>query len=345
MKILFIDSTHPSLKKELELKGFICDEDFTSSKQEIENKLFSFDGVILRSRFNSDKQFIDSGRNLKFIARVGAGMEHIDIAYAESKGIKCLSSPEGNKNAVAEHALGMLLNLLNNISKANAEVKEGNWNLPDGSQVREANRGTELEGKTIGIYGYGNTGSAFAKVLRGFDVKILVYDKYKKKFENEFIKESSPEEIFSEASILSLHLPLTDETNYLVNDSFINKFRKNIYLINTSRGLIVKTEDLVKNMKSGKILGACLDVLEYEETSFESLTPPMEYGVRPLADSPFSKGEGENPSSIIHHPSSMQYLLNSNKVILTPHIAGWSFESSEKMARILAEKIISLTSK
>ncbi len=347
MKILFIDSAHPSLKKELELKGFICEEDFTSSKQEIENKLSFFDGVILRSRFDIDKKFIDcltpalsegEGAKSKFIARVGAGMEHIDVAYAESKGIKCLSSPEGNKNAVAEHALGMLLSLLNNICKANQEVKKENW-------IREANRGTELEGKTIGIYGYGNTGSAFAKVLRGFDVKILAYDKYKKKFGNEFIKESSPEEIFSEASILSLHLPLTDETNYLVNDSFINKFRKNIYLINTSRGLIVKTDDLVKNLKSGKILGACLDVLEYEETSFENLTPPMEYGVRPLADSPFSKGEGENPSSIIHQPSSMQYLLNSNKVILTPHIAGWSFESSEKMARILAEKIISLISK
>ena len=316
MKILFLDSAHPSLKKELEKNNFICEEDFHSSKVEIEKKISQYDGVILRSRINIDKQFIDTGRNLKFIARVGAGMEHIDVTYTESKGIKCLSSPEGNRNAVAEHALGMLLNLLNNISKANDEVKNGQW-------IREANRGTELEGKTIGIYGFGNTGSAFAKLLRGFDVKVLAYDKYGKHFGNDFIKESAPEEIFSESDILSLHLPLSDETKYLVNDSFINRFKKNIYLVNTSRGPIVKTDDLVKNIKSGKILGACLDVLEYEETSFELIQPVI----------------GS------HQPAALQYLKSSDKVILTPHIAGWSFESSEKMARILAEKIISLTSK
>lgn len=326
MKILFIDSAHPALKKELEKNNFVCDEDFVSSKSEIEKKVSSYTGIILRSRINIDKQFIDAGKNLKFIARVGAGMEHIDSVYAEGKGIKCLSSPEGNRNAVAEHALGMLLTLLNNICKANNEVKEGKW-------IRELNRGTELEGKTIGIYGYGNTGSAFAKLLRGFDVKILAYDKYKKKFGNVFVKESSPEEIFSQAGVLSLHLPLTDETNYLVSDVFINKFKKNIYLINTSRGPIVKTDDLVKNIKSGKILGACLDVLEYEETSFEGITPTL------------SEGEGRSPAAGRQQQEVLQYLLTNNKVILTPHIAGWSFESQEKMAKILAEKIISLTSK
>ena len=309
MKILFVDSAHPSLKQELEKNNFICDEDFTSSKEEIEKKLSSYQGIILRSRFDIDKKLIDAAKNLKFIARVGAGMEYINVAYAESKGIKCLSSPEGNKNAVAEHALGMLLSLLNNISKANSEVKAGQW-------VREANRGTELEGKTIGIYGFGNTGSAFAKVLIGFDVKILAYDKYKKNFENEYVKESSPEEIFSESDILSLHLPLTEETKYLVDDSFIGKFRKNIYLINTSRGPIVKTDDLVKNLKTGKVVGACLDVLEYEESSFENISSV------------------ENPD--------WKYLRESNRVILTPHIAGWSFESTEKMAKILAEKIIAI---
>jgi D-3-phosphoglycerate dehydrogenase len=316
MKILFLDSAHPSLKKELEKNNFICEEDFHSSKVEIEKKISQYEGVILRSRINIDKQFIDTGRNLKFIARVGAGMEHIDVAYAENKGIKCLSSPEGNRNAVAEHALGMLLNVLNNISKANNEVKNGQWN-------REINRGTELEGKTIGIYGFGNTGSAFAKLLRGFDVKILAYDKYKKYFGKDSVKESSIEEIFSEADILSLHLPLTDETKNLVNDSFIKRFKKNICLINTSRGPIIKTDDLVKNIKNGKIPGACLDVLEYEETSFEL--------IQPVANN--------------QQPTALQYLKSSDKVILTPHIAGWSFESSEKMARILAEKIISLTSK
>ena len=211
MKILFIDSADPFLKKELEKHGHQCDEDFVSSKQEIEKKISSYNGIILRSRISIDKYFIDcfapspTGRAWvgRFIARVGAGMEHIDVSYAEQKGIKCISSPEGNKNAVAEHVLGMLLNLMNNITKANNEVKNGKW-------LREENRGTELEGKVIGIYGYGNTGSAFAKLLRGFDVKILAYDKYKKNFGNDFVKESSPEEIFSKADILSLHLPHSD---------------------------------------------------------------------------------------------------------------------------------------
>ncbi|MBI3500860.1 MAG: hydroxyacid dehydrogenase [Bacteroidetes bacterium] len=320
MKILFIDSAHPSLKKELERNNFICEEDFTSSKSEIEKKISSYQGIILRSRFDIDKKFIDATTNLKFIARVGAGMEHIDVAYAERKGIKCLSSPEGNSNAVAEHALGMLLSLLNNICKANNEVKEGKW-------IREGNRGAELEGKTIGIYGYGNTGSAFAKLLCGFDVKILAYDKYKKEYGDKGnngigkIKEANPKEIFSQADVLSLHLPLTDETKFLVNDSFINKFKKNIYLINTSRGQIVKTDDLVRNLRSGKILGACLDVIEYEESSFEGI-----------------KSAIRNPQSAIWN-----YLISSPKVILSPHIAGWSIESSEKMAKILAEKIIAIS--
>ncbi|MFI5163777.1 MAG: NAD(P)-dependent oxidoreductase [Bacteroidia bacterium] len=320
MKILFIDSAHPSLKKELIRNGFTCDEDFVSTKEEIQKNISRYDGIILRSRINIDKSFIDyflsPGMERKFIARVGAGMEHIDVSYAESKKIKCLSSPEGNKNAVAEHALGMLLNLLNHICKADREVKAGKW-------VREANRGTELEGKTIGIYGYGNTGSAFAKLLRGFDVRVLAYDKHIKSVGNDYVKEASPEEIFSKADILSLHLPLTDETRFLVNDAFINRFKKNIYLVNTSRGQIVKTDDLVKNLKSGKILVACLDVLEYEETSFELI----------------------QPKAINQKPEALQYLLNSNKVVLTPHIAGWSFESSEKMAKVLAEKIISFIAK
>jgi D-3-phosphoglycerate dehydrogenase len=246
-------------------------------------------------------------------------MEHIDWVYAGSKGVKCISSPEGNRNAVAEHALGMLLNLLNNISKADAEVKAGQW-------IREANRGTELEGKTIGIYGYGNTGSAFAKVLRGIDVKILAYDKYNTGFGNEFVTESSPGEIFSRADVLSLHLPLKEETKYLVNEHFFSQFKKRIYLINTSRGLIVRTSDLVNNLRSGKVLGACLDVVEYEETSFEAVSPQAG-GQEP----------GVNPD--------WHYLTSHSRVILTPHIAGWTFESSEKMARILADKIIAFTAK
>jgi D-3-phosphoglycerate dehydrogenase len=321
MKVLFIDSAHSSLKKILENNGFTCEEDFFSPKEEIEKRISDYIGIVLRSRINIDKQFIDFFssplKRGRFIARVGSGMEHIDITYAESKGITVLSSPEGNRNAVAEHALGMLLALLNKICKANSEVKEGKW-------LREENRGTELEGKTIGIYGYGNTGSALAKILRGFDVKILAYDKYKSKFGNEWVKESSPEEIFAQADVLSLHLPLTFETKYLVNDSFLSRFKKNIYLINTSRGLIVNTSDLIRNLKSGKLLGACLDVLEYEETSFERL-------------SPLEKSETEK--------EAMNYLNETHHVILTPHIAGWSHESAEKMAKILAEKILSLYGK
>ncbi|HEY4798039.1 MAG TPA: NAD(P)-dependent oxidoreductase [Bacteroidia bacterium] len=313
MKILILDSVLPLLKKELEQHGFICEENLISSKQEIENKILQYEGIVMRSRFGIDRKFIDAARNLKFIAREGAGMEHIDVDYAEKKGIKCLSSPEGNRNAVAEHALGMLLNLMNNICKANHEVKEGKW-------LRETNRGTELEGKTIGIYGFGNTGSAFAKLLRGFDVKVLAYDKYKMNFGNEFVKESSPEEIFAQADIVSLHLPLTAETNYLLNDAFISKFKKNIYLINTSRGQIVKTDDLVKNMKAGRVSGACLDVLEYEETSFELF-------------------KSETASQ---KPEAFEYLLNCPKTILTPHVAGWSFESKEKLAKVLVQKIIAL---
>lgn len=324
MKILFIDSAHPALKKELEKNNFSCYEDFTSSKEEIEKNTSSYNGIVLRSRISIDKKFIDSFfssssavNGSQFIARVGAGMEHIDVQYAESRNIKCINSAEGNSSAVAEHALGMLLSLFNNLCKANAEVKNGTWS-------REPNRGTELEGKTVGIYGYGNTGSSFVNKLKGFNVRILAFDRYKKDFGNDFVKESTPEEIASEADILSLHLPLTSDTNYLVNDAFINTFRKNIYLINTSRGPIVKTDDLVKNMRYGKILGACLDVLEYEETSFELIS--LLRGGKEIA----------NPT--------WEYLKSSAKIILTPHIAGWSFESSEKMARILAKKIGSVLS-
>ncbi len=315
MKVLFLDSAHPTLKKKLEENNILCHEDFKSSKEEIEKKAAVYNGIVLRSRLSIDKQFIDSfissTSQPKFIARVGAGMEHIDVAYAESRGIKCISSPEGNRNAVAEHALGMLLALLNNIPKANAEVKRGSW-------LREPNRGVELEGKTIGIYGFGNTGSAFAKVLAGFNVNVLAYDKYKKVEESNNVKVVMPKTIFEEADIVSLHLPLTRETNYLANEYFFNSFKKNIYLLNTSRGPIVNTIDLVRNIKSGKILGACLDVLEYEEGSFELLT------------------------NHTHLSEPLKFLFESNQVILTPHIAGWSFESSEKMAKILFEKIIKI---
>lgn len=310
MKILFIDSNHPSLQAGLEKAGFVCEHDHSSPKEEIEKKTSRYDGIVIRSRFKIDASFIDKSPGLKFIARVGAGMENIDVAYAEKKGIKCLHAPEGNRTAVAEQAIGMLLALFNNICRADMEVRKGTW-------IREGNRGEELEGKTVGILGFGNMGSAFAQRLKGFEVNVLAFDKYKKGFGNDLVKETSLEEIFEKADVLSLHLPLTDETQFLVNDAFIGKFKKDIYIINTSRGKIVRTDDLVKNIKSGKVKGACLDVLEYETLSFEKLDKDT-------------------------LPASFQFLTQSDKVILSPHIAGWTHQSNEKMALVLVKKIVAL---
>jgi D-3-phosphoglycerate dehydrogenase len=311
MKILFIDSNHPLLHETLEKAGHTCDLYYKWSKEEIENNIHLYDGIVIRSRIKITNGIIDKATKLKFIARAGAGMENIDVAYAESKGIKCIHAPEGNRDAVAEQTIGMLLALFNNLIRANKEVREGKW-------IREGNRGVELFGKTVGIIGYGNMGSAFAERLKGFGVNVLVYDKYKKNFGNEFIKESSLEEIFKNAAILSLHTPLTDETNYLINDAFINKFSKNIYIINTARGKCLNTSDLVKNLKSGKVLGACLDVMEYERISFEALDTKQ-------------------------LPDAFQYLIQCDNVILSPHIAGWTHESKEKIAKVLADKILSIS--
>jgi len=310
INILFIDSVHPLLQKELEAKGFTCHLEYEWSREKIGEELHKFDGIVIRSRVKLDKELIDKGSKLKFIARAGAGMENIDVPYAESKGIKCLPSAEGNRDAVGEHALGMLLCLMNNINRADLEVRQGLW-------IRESNRGVELQGKTIGIIGYGNMGSAFAQRLKGFDVTVLAYDKYKKNYSNEFVKESTLEELFEKTDVLSIHLPLTEETNHIVNRSFLEKFQKNIFFINTSRGKQVKTDDLVECMKSGKVIGACLDVLEYESLSFEGL----------------------DKSNL---PPSFRYLIESDRVVLTPHIAGWTHESNEKISATLARKILEL---
>ncbi|MBI2271784.1 MAG: hydroxyacid dehydrogenase [Bacteroidetes bacterium] len=307
MKILFIDTTHPSLHEELIKSGFHCDLNFNWTKEEIITNINKYDGIVIRSRIKITKDIIDKAPRLKFIARVGAGMENIDVTYAESKGIRCLHAPEGNRDAVAEHALGMLLGLLNNIGRADRAVRDGKW-------IREGNRGVELGGKTIGVIGYGNMGSAFAQRFSGFGCEVIAYDKYKKGFGTEEVREVALADIFKRTDVLSLHLPLTDETNYLINDTFINKFAKPFYIINTSRGKILNTADLVKNMRSGKVLGACLDVLEYEAISFEDIDAKT-------------------------LPEPFQYLIQSDKVILTPHIAGWTHESNEKMARVLVNKI------
>jgi D-3-phosphoglycerate dehydrogenase len=305
MKILFIDTVHPLLKQELEKENHICDSAYNKSKTEIQQIISNYQGIIIRSRFKIDKQFIDCGSNLKFIARAGSGLENINVEYAENKNIHCYNAAEGNRQAVAEHALGMLLSLFNNLNNADQEVREGKWE-------RERNRGIELAGKTVGIIGYGNNGSAFAEVLKGFNVKILAYDKYL----TNYPQKSSMETINKEADIISLHVPLTDETTYLVDDNFIKRFVKNFYLINTARGKCVNTKNLVKALENKKIKGACLDVLEYEKTSFENLSKD---GLK----------------------SDMQYLMNAQNTILSPHIAGWTAESNVKIAEVLLNKFTS----
>lgn len=304
-RILVIDDLHNVFFDILKEKNFIIDKAINIEKKILKRKINKYNGLVLRSKINVDKNLIDIACNLEFIARAGAGMENIDFEYAKKKGIKCINSPEGNKNAVAEHTIGMLLCLLNKICISNNEVKNNIWQ-------REKNRGEELEGKTIGIIGYGNNGSAFAKLLSSFDVNIIAYDKYKRNFSNHYVKEVSIEDIMKYSDILSLHIPLTKETKYMVNNEFINSFKKNFILINISRGKIVKTSDLIKNLKTGKITAACLDVLEYEDNDFENIKQNRE----------------------------LKELIENENVIITPHIAGWSRQSYYKISKILAEKIL-----
>ena len=306
MKILLLDSNHNYLKEGLEKIGHTCDEDFTASKSDIEKKIHLYQGIVIRSRFSIDKAFIDAAINLKFIGRVGAGLENIDIVYAKEKGIKLISAPEGNRNAVGEHALGMLLSLLNHLNRVDQEVRKGIW-------LRAKNRGIELEGKTVGIIGYGNMGKSFAKKLKGFDVKVICYD-ILPNVGDANATQVSLEQLFKEVDVLSLHTPLTPLTQNMVSSAFISKFSKPFYLINTARGKSVVTDDLVKALKNGTILGACLDVLEYEKTSFESL---------------FNSDL----------PKAMQYLITSDKVILSPHIAGWTHQSNYKLAKTIVNKV------
>ncbi|MDX1783164.1 MAG: 2-hydroxyacid dehydrogenase [Aequorivita vladivostokensis] len=308
MKILHLDKNHPLLLEKLSEAGFINDENYKASKPEVEEIISNYEGIVIRSRFNIDKQFLDAAKNLKFIARVGAGLESIYTEYAEKLGIKLIAAPEGNRNAVGEHALGMLLSLLNNLNKADSEVKNGLWN-------REANRGIELDGKTVGIIGYGNMGKAFAKKLRGFDCEVLCFD-IKENVGDENAKQVSLQKLQQNADVLSLHTPWTPLTDKMINSGFINSFSKPFWLINTARGKSVVTADLVSALKVGKILGAGLDVLEFEKLSFETLF------------------DSDNL------PNSLKELFAMDNVILSPHIAGWTVESKEKLATVIAEKII-----
>ena len=315
VKILHIDSNHALLWEQLEQAGFQNEADFESHRAEIEAKIHNYQGIVIRSRFKIDKDFIDKATNLKFIARVGAGLESIDYDYAESKNIHLIAAPEGNKNAVGEHALGMLLSLMNKLNRADKLIREGHW-------IREGNRGYELEGKTVGLIGYGNMGKSFAKKLRGFDVEVLCYD-ILPNVGDENARQVSLSELQAEADVLSLHIPWTSETDKMINTNFINAFAKPFWFINTSRGKNVVTDDLVEALKSGKILGAGLDVLEYEKLSFENLFLSSRAQSRDL-------------------PKAFEYLLQSENVLLTPHIAGWTFESHEKLAQTIVDKIVGL---
>lgn len=306
-KVLHIDSNHPLMITQLAELGYENVENHTASKEEIAESIHEYEGIIIRSRFSIDQSFLEKATNLKFIGRVGAGLENIDCAYAETKGIALIAAPEGNRTAVGEHALGMLLSLMNKLNLVDQEVRQGIW-------IREGNRGHEIEGKTVGIIGYGNMGNAFAKRLQGFDCEVIFHD-IREGLENAYAKQVSLAELQERADILSLHTPQTPETMYLINKELIQGFKKPFWFINTARGKSVNTTDLVEALKSGKVRGAALDVLEYEKSSFENM----------FSDNTL--------------PEPMQYLIQAKNVLLSPHIGGWTIESKEKLAQTIIDKI------
>nr|WP_299168948.1 2-hydroxyacid dehydrogenase [uncultured Allomuricauda sp.] len=305
MKVLHLDTNHPLLLEQFTQLGFENHEDYTSSKEEVEKKIHLYDGVIIRSRFTLNQQFLDKATNLKFIGRLGAGLENIDIEYAKQKNVFLASAPEGNRNAVGEHTLGMLLSLMNKMTKANREVKKGKWD-------REGNRGVELDGKTVGIIGYGNMGKAFAQKLKGFDVEIICYDIIGGVGDDN-ARQVGIMEFQQRSDIVSLHVPETELTTGMVNKEFINAFHKPFWFLNTARGKCAVTKDLVDGLKSEKILGAGLDVLEYEKKSFENM--------------------------FVQKPKAFKFLRKAKNVLLTPHVAGWTVESKEKLAQTVVDKI------
>lgn len=309
-RVLFIDKPHKVLYELLTEMGFVIEEDFSSAAEAIAVRLENYCGLVLRSRISINQSFLQNASHLEFIAREGVGLEHIDLEACKKIGVKVLYSPEGSKDTVAEHAIGMLLTLMNNLNRADREVRAGHW-------FREPNRGVELKGKTVGILGYGNMGSAFAKRLTGFDVEAIAYDKYKSGFSDEYVTEVSLEELYKRSEVLSVHIPYMDTNHHFVNGQFLDRFQKLMFVVNTARGLVLKTSDLVERLKSGTIKGAALDVLEYEESSFDKF-------------------------SLEQLPEDFNYLRNAENVVLTPHIAGWSFESKWKHAEVLAQKIKSV---
>lgn len=313
MKVLITDNTHPILQEKLENAGIVVTVDYNTNYNQLLSIIDNYDGLVVRSKIVIDSDFIAQCHRLKCIGRVGAGMDTIDVESAERKGIRCLNSPEGNCDAVGEHTLGLLLALFNKIASANMDVRKGLWQ-------REANRGIEIKGKTIGIIGFGNMGGAFAKRLAGFDCHVLAYDILGSQASGfslhlPYVENVSLNTLQANADVVSLHVPLTPSTQYLVDSQFLNTFAKPIFLLNTSRGAVVNTCDLVTALQSQQVLGAALDVIEYENMANDGL-------------------------SIDHLPNDFRYLLQCANTIVTPHVAGWTIESKYKLAAVLADKII-----
>ena len=304
-KVYFLDSVHSILEERLTNAGYLCVDCTNSTLNELSKMIVDASGIVLRSRITLNEEVLRNVKNLQFIARSGSGLENIDLEYCKKKNVKVYSSPEGNRNAVAEHCLGFLLSLLNNFKQAQCDIHNGEW-------LREKNRGIEITNLCVGIIGYGNNGRAFAEKLASIGVKVLVYDKYLKGFSRKGIYESNMEEIFKESNVISFHVPLTSETTYIADYQFFKSFIRPVWVLNISRGKVLKTKDLVRGLNEGIVRGAALDVLDEESKSFDMSSPN-----RIVID-----------------------LNNRSNVIITPHVAGWTQESYFKLSNVLADKIL-----
>lgn len=307
MKVLIVDDIHENFKEQLLINAHSFEENFRLSKSELIKRIPEFDALLVRSKYFIDEEIISAMKPGFIIARAGAGMDNIDEEFAKKREIILLNAPEGNRDAVAEHAIGLLLNLIRNINKSDREIRDRIW-------LREENRGIELKGKTIGIIGYGNTGKALAKKLSGFEMKIIAYDKYLSNFSDSNVEEVSLERLKYESDIISLHVPLTSETSHMLNRHFFDTLEKSVILINTSRGKVIKTSDLISAIKNGKVLGACLDVLENEQVSS------------------LQKADNE----------WYDELIKMDSVILSSHIAGWTRESYKRISDVLVQKLLKI---